>query len=150
MGYVSNTVLLRRPIEAVFDTATTALYWVRWHPATLGVRGAVDQPVQQGEQITERARIAGRTGTAQWTCVERTRPHHLALEAPGPPLNARIVYTFDLRGGEVVFTRTLTYTVTGLLGGLIDTLFLRDIMKKQSAQAMLNLKTWLETDIPEG
>ena len=150
MGYVSNTVLLRRPIEPVFDKATTALYWVCWHPATLGVRGAVDHPVQQGEHITERAHIAGRTASAEWTCVERTRPHHLALEALGPPIIARIVYTFDQRGSEVVFTRTLTYTVTGLLGGLIDTLILRDIMKKQSAQAMLNLKAWLEAEIPEG
>ncbi len=150
MTTIANTVLVCRPIAALFDTATTAQYWPRWHPATLRVQGAVDHPVQQGEQITERARIAGRTGTAQWTCVERARPHRLALAAPGPPITARIVYTFDQRGNEVVFTRTLTYTVTGLLGGLIDTLILRDIMKKQSAQAMINLKAWLEAQIPEG
>lgn len=151
MTTIANTVLVRRPIAALFDTATTARYWQRWHPATLGVSGAVAQPVQLGEQITERARIAGVIGTARWTCVEYDRPHRLALEAPGPPVTARIVYTFDERGGgEVVFTRTLTYTIMLPLGRVLDALLVAGVMKRQSMQAMINLKALLEAEIPEG
>ena len=150
MTTIANTVLVRRPLAAVFDTATTARYWRRWHPATRSVRGAVDHPVQLGEQITERARIAGITGTARWTCTEYVRPHRLTLDAPTPPVRARIVYTFEERAGAVVFTRTLTYTIMTPLGALLDALLVAGVMKNQSAQAMINLKALLEAEIPEG
>ena len=82
MGYVENTVLIERPRPAVFDAATTARYWPQWHPATRGVEGAIDHPVQLGEVITEHVNIAGREGLAHWTCVEYMRPERLVLEMP--------------------------------------------------------------------
>jgi hypothetical protein len=150
MARIANSILVRRPLAAVFDTATTARYWPRWHPATRAVQGAVDHPVQTGEQITERARIVGPTQTFEWTCVERDAPHRLALEAPGTPGHPRIVYTVEQRGDEVLFTRVLTYTVPLPLGGLLDTAYLAGVMKQQSVQAIINLKALLEAEIPGG
>ena len=147
---IANSVLVRRPIAAVFDTATTARYWPRWHPASRRVSGATDHPLQLGEQITERAWIARLPGTLRWTCVAQDRPHRLALEAPGPPLHAWIVYTFDQRGPEVLVTRTFSYTITVPLGGIVDALLVAGMMKKQATEAVVNLRALLEAEIPEG
>jgi uncharacterized protein YndB with AHSA1/START domain len=150
MSRIANSILVHRPIAAVFDTATTARYWARWHPATRTVEGAVDHPLQLGEHVTERAHIVGPARIFVWTCVERDAPHRLVLEAPGTPGDPRIVYTVDQRGDEVLFTRTLTYTVPLPLGGLVDTWYLAGVMKQQSVQAIINLKALLEAEIPEG
>ena len=149
MGQVTNAVFIRRPASAVFDTATTARYWPQWHPATLRVSGVTDRPVRLGEQITEVARIAGRTGTAHWTCVEYDHPRRLVLEATGTAgARARIVYTFVERDGGVEFTRALTYHFPGLLGTLLEPLVIARLMRRQSQVAMENLKALIETKVP--
>lgn len=79
MGEVTNTVLVRRPRAAAFDVATTGRHWPAWHPATQAVRGAIDHPVQLGEEIVEDVIIGGMAGTAHWTCVEYDQPHRLVL-----------------------------------------------------------------------
>jgi hypothetical protein len=147
---IANSVLVRRPIAAVFDTATTARYWPRWHPASLSVSGATDHPLQLGEQITERARIAGLPRTVRWTCVACDHPHRLALVAPGAPLQADLVFTFDQHGPEVICTRPFSYTLTLPLGGVLNALLLAGRMKQQSTQAMINLLALLNAEIPEG
>src|SRR5262249_13096426 len=146
LGQVSNTVLMQRPRAAVFDVATTARHWPEWHPATRAVRGAIDHPVQLGEQITEDIVIAGMPGTATWTCIEYDRPNRLGLHGSGGGgTKAGIVYPFtDVEGG-VEFPRALTYEVPAvafLLKGRID-----HAMQEQSAEAIENLRALLEREI---
>jgi uncharacterized protein YndB with AHSA1/START domain len=149
VGYVVNTTLVRRPIAAVFETATTAKYWPRWHPATLGVSGAIEHPVQLDEQIVERAHIVGPPGTATWTCVERDPPHRLVLTAAGTMgTTARIEYTFAERDRDTLFTRALTYHFAGPLAAVVEALGVDRVMQQQSAQAMINLTALLEAQIP--
>lgn len=149
MGLVTTTAFIRRPIAAVFDTATTARYWPQWHPATRRVSGATDHPVRLGEQITEVARIAGMTGTAHWTCVEYDRPRRLVLAATGTAgARARIVYTFVERDSGVEFTRDLTYRFLGPLTALLEPLLIARVMQRQSQVAMENLKALIEVEIP--
>ena len=149
MGYVENTVLVGRPRPAVFDTATTARYWPQWHPATRGVEGAVDHPVQLGEAITEYVNIAGRDGVAHWTCIEYTRPDRLVLDATGEGgTTARITYTFADQDGGTRFTRAMRYNFAGLPDGSPQAVALDQVMQAQSAVAMNNLKTLIEAEVP--
>jgi hypothetical protein len=151
MEDIVNTALVRRPIAAVFDLATTGGYWPRWHPATRSVTGAIDHPVQRGECITERVRIAGLPGTATWTCVERAAPRRLVLDATSRQgVTARIVYTFIERPGGTLFSRTLTYHLPGPLGAVVERLLMARVMRKQSAVAMANLKALIEATVPPG
>jgi uncharacterized protein YndB with AHSA1/START domain len=150
MVFVTNKVVVRRPIAAVFDVATTGEHWTRWHPATQAVRGAVKAPVQLGEKIVEDVIIAGRAGTATWTCTERDPPHHLTLEGTGEGgTTARIVYTFAERSDGTEFTRDLTYNMPSLNAARGETLTVSRVMREQSAKAMTNLKALLEAEIPD-
>ncbi len=149
MGYVENTVLIERPRPAVFDAATTARYWPQWHPATRGVEGAIDHPVQLGEVITEHVNIAGREGLAHWTCVEYMRPERLVLDATGAGgTTACITYTFAERSGGTEFTRAMRYNFLGLAEGSAEAAALDQVMQAQSTVAMNNLKTLIDAEVP--
>lgn len=141
---VENQIDIRGDGGRVFDMVTTAKYWPQWHPATLGVSGAIDKPMQLGDVIVERANIFGIPGTAEWHVTEWTRPTSVKLESQGSFLaRATIRYTFSPSGESVKFTRTLDYAFLGF-GGPLDWFWIQPIMERQSTQAMQNLKLLVE------
>lgn len=140
MPRFSHQLVIQRPIEAVFDVATTAKHWPAWHPATTGVDGAIDHPVQLGEQIIERVNIGGRQGEGTWTVVDYARPYRLTLLANTSLGETKISYSLVETTEGVVFRRDLSYE--------IDAPPLEAIMEQQSAVAVVNLKGLLEREIP--
>lgn len=140
MPHVSHTVHIARPIATVFDLATTARYWPQWHPATLGVSGAVDYPARLGDQIIERVDLGGHIGEGTWTVVATHPPTQLALESHTGLGLARITYTLTETPDGVHFRRDLDYERGS---PALDAL-----MARQSAVAVANLKALLEREIP--
>jgi uncharacterized protein YndB with AHSA1/START domain len=138
--HVSHRVVVARPIESVFDLATTTKHWPLWHPATRSVEGDIDHPARLGDQIIERVEIAGRRGEGTWTVVEYDRPRHLALEADTGMGRLRISYSFAPTPDGTAFQRDLTYEAPG------DDLY--RIMDQQSAEAVTRLRDFLEREIP--
>ena len=67
--HLRHAIVVDRPIEAVFDVATTARHWTTWHPATVRVTGQIAAPARFGDQITEHVRIAEHEGSGTWTVV---------------------------------------------------------------------------------
>jgi len=115
MPRVTKKILIQGPMERVFDLVTTAKYWTQWHPATISVTGAIDQPMQRGDTIRERARVAGIIAENDWTVVKRKRLSHVALKMPGTRLgDLELVYRFQPRGAEVEFTRELEFDLSKL------------------------------------
>lgn len=140
---IENQIVIRGDAERVFDTITTAKYWTQWHPATLGVSGAIDHPMQLGDIIVERANIFGIPGMAEWRVLEFQRPYSVTLQANSLFARAAIHYQFEPHGDSVTFTRTLDYAFLGF-GGPLDWFWLKPIMEDQSARAMRNLKAFVE------
>jgi uncharacterized protein YndB with AHSA1/START domain len=149
MGRVTNTIFIHRPITGVFDLATTARTWPRWHASSLRVSGAVDHPVEVGERISDEVRIAGRTGVVEWTCVERDRPRRIVLVSAGTQgEQARLVYTLVEHDGGTTLTRTLTYRYPIPLAGLLEPLLITPLMRRDARTALDNLKALIEAEIP--
>lgn len=142
--HVENEIEIVGQPDRVFDTVTTAKYWTIWHPATLGVSGAIDRPMQLGDTIVERANIFGIPGTAEWRVTELTRTRSVKLETQGSIFaHATIRYEFEPNGDSVKFTRTLDYAFLGF-GGPLDLFWIKPIMENQSARAVENLKAFVE------
>ncbi len=137
---VSNEIVVARPLEAVFDAATTAKYWPQWHPATLGVDGQIDRPARLGDVIIERVQLGERPGQGAWTVVQDERPHRLALEANVSLGHLSITYTAEATSDGTRFRRDLEYPDLGPQ--------MEEIMRVQSAVGMENLKALLERLIP--
>lgn len=140
MPHFSHCFTIARPIDAVFDAATTAQYWPRWHPATVAVAGDVDHPAHLGDTITEHVNLGGEIGEGTWTVVAWQRPTGLTLLAPTKLGLTRIQYTLAATAEGTLFRRDLSYE---LGSPALDAL-----MAEQSAVAVARLKALLETLLP--
>jgi hypothetical protein len=141
---ISQFILIRGPMDRVFDLVTTARYWPEWHPATLSVGGAVETPMQLGDSIHERARIGGTIGENDWAVVEHARPSRVVLRMPGTRLgDLEIVYRFAARGDAVEFTRELEFDLANLPAN-VDKRAIERQMETDSAEALRRLKSLIE------
>ena len=80
MTRIVSEILIRAPIERVFDYVTTPANWPQWHPASLGVSEGADHPLEVGEQVSEEFEAAGRRGRALWTVREREPPRRWVID----------------------------------------------------------------------
>ena len=79
---IHSSVEIARDPDVVFAYVTTPANWPTWHPSSLAVSGAVDHPLDIGEQVTEDFLVAGRRGRAKAPRSTRPPSTHLAM-APG-------------------------------------------------------------------
>ena len=144
MNRVTQSIIVRGPLDRVFDLVTTARYWPDWHPATLGVGGAVETPMQLGDLIHERVRIGGTIGENDWIVVEHAHPCRVVLRMPSTRLgNLEIVYRFAPRGDAVEFTRELEFDLMSLPPSM-DKPAIEQQMNTDSAEGLRRLKDLVE------
>jgi uncharacterized protein YndB with AHSA1/START domain len=142
---INNAINIQRPPEAVFDYVTTPANWPKWHPASMGVTGATDHPLQVGEQTTEDFLVAGRRGQALWTVTEREAPRLWRIEATVEGHRAAsVTYTLRPSGEGTRFERELIYPSRNLLFALLNWLSIREQVQAESTTAVERLKQRLE------
>lgn len=146
MSDVLNEILIDGPIELVFDLVTTTRSWPFWHPATQSVSGVTERPLELGDQVHERAVIAGREHEAVWTVAERVAPNKLVLQIDGGRI--QITYSFAERDNATQLTRELRYRRQDLAGGARDPDALQARMHAESEIALQRLKPIVEASIP--
>jgi uncharacterized protein YndB with AHSA1/START domain len=139
--HLRHEIVVDRPIEAVFDVATTARHWTAWHPATVGVAGQVGAPAQLGDRIVEHVRIADHEGSGTWTVVACERPHRLVLESTDAGIgHVRITYSLEADGRGARFARDLDLPA---LSPAVEA-----AMHEQSRTGLAALAALLEREIP--
>ncbi|MBV8233476.1 MAG: SRPBCC family protein [Planctomycetaceae bacterium] len=143
MHSVRNVIQIRRPVAQVFAFATTPGNWPRWHPASLSVTGAVDHPLEVGEQVTEEFQYGGRRGTVVWTVRRRESPHVWSIDTEAADgTSATITYTLTPGpDGGTTFQRDLVFTALNLQ---VDWALIGPLVEQQSAEALDRLKAVLE------
>jgi len=141
---VTKNILIRGNANRIFDLVTTAKYWTQWHPATVSVSGAIDQPMQLGDKIRERARIAGMEAEGDWTVAELERPTRVVLKMLATRLgDLQITYRFATRGDEIEFTRELEFDASKL-PAMIPASLVEKQMDSDSEEALKKLKALIE------
>ena len=146
MARVQNEIVIDGPIQAVFDAVTTTDTWPQWHPATVGVSGVTERPLQLSDQIRERARIGGQEYEGEWTVVAHQSPARLVMQVLGS--DTRISYAFASESPSTTrFTRTLEFDPGAFAGSAADPAALERLMFVQSQTALQNLKRLVEESI---
>lgn len=141
---VTRSVLLSGKADWVFDLVTTAKYWPQWHPATIRVSGAIENPMRLGDVIRERARIAGMEAEGDWTVAEIERPTRVVLKMPATRLgDLQISYQFAPRGDEIEFTRELEFDASRL-PALVPASLVERQMDSDSVEALKRLKVLID------
>jgi hypothetical protein len=142
---IRDSISIDRDPEVVFAYVTTPANWPKWHPASLGVSGAADHPLDLGEQVTEDFLVAGWRGRAVWTVVLREAPERwvIAGEVNGRPAGA-VTYALASVGAGTRFDRELVYSSPNLLFSALNRLSIRAKIESESADAVRRLKQVLE------
>ena len=142
---IDTTVHINKAMEEVYDFLTTPGNWPRWHPSSLGVRGAVDHSLDAGEQVTEEYRVAGQNGTAVWTVRERAAPVRWVIDGVAENGSAAtITYTLTGDAHGTQFHRELVVTKLPTAGAQVDREAFRRAVEAESAEALRRLKQVLE------
>jgi len=138
--HTSHTPLRATPDQA-YDYLTIAACWHEWHAASLGTvpDARISQPA--GARFEERIRTAGFTRRLQWEVIEAQRPHAWeALATMVDGSRVRLRYDFAADGDGTRFTRTLDYTLRPLWLRVVEAVFGRWRIRRESAVALAALQ----------
>ena len=136
---VETQVRIERPVDAVFDFATDASLWYRWHPATRAVSNTVPRPLRVGEQVTESIRAGGRSFDATWTVLACKPPRLWVIATATGQGDSRIIYELAPEGGGTRFKRRLAYRSRGWPWSAFDRNLTRWVLTRQSARVPTRL-----------
>ena len=146
MTKIFTSTVIRRPIDEVFDFATTPGNWPQWHPSSVSIKGAIDHSMRPGEQVTEEFIVAGKRGSVVWTTKERVAPEHWVIEGiVGKSGGGTITYTLTPHPEGTKFDREFNYWFSNPLVYLLDRLFIRKRIEAESEKALQQLKNVVES-----
>lgn len=144
MARIISAIGIGRPIEAVFDYATTPAHWPTWHPASLAVSGATDHSLLIGEEVHEDFLFGGRRGSCVWRVIRREPPRLWSFATVARQGRAEITYRLREQGDGTLFERELVYAPAGIWFRILDVLVLRRRMERDSRLALEQLAERLE------
>ncbi len=144
MTRVLSTIHIRRDIANVFDFLTTPENWPEWHPASISVAGATDHSLTIGEEVTEEFVPAGRRGSTVRRVTAREAPDLWQIESSASEASATITYRLHTEAGTTVFERDMQYRFGRAWLIVLNALFLRRRMERESREALLQVKQILE------
>jgi hypothetical protein len=144
MTCVVSTIRIRRDIADVFDFLTTPKNWPEWHPASISVAGSTDHSLTIGEEVTEEFVAAGRRGHTVWRVTAREAPYLWRIESSASEASASITYRLHMESGTTVFERDMQYRFGRAWLIVLNALFLRRRMERESREALLRVKQILE------
>jgi uncharacterized protein YndB with AHSA1/START domain len=133
-----------RPIEAVFDFATTPANWPQWHPSSLGVSGATDHALAVGERVIEEYLVAGQRGRTEWLVAEREAPRRWVITTVTEETHTegRVTYTLTPTDAGTHFAREFAYTPAAVVPEPAATAIRRQV-EAESAEALRRLTALL-------
>jgi uncharacterized protein YndB with AHSA1/START domain len=146
MTRIFTSIVIRKPIDEVFDFATTPGNWPQWHPSSISIKGAIDHSLNPGEQVTEEFIVAGKRGSVVWTTLEKEAPERLVIEGKvGNSGGGTITYTLTPHPDGTKFEREFNYYFNNPLVYLLNRLFIRRRIEAESQKALQQLKSAVES-----
>jgi len=143
---VETDIEIGQAPRRVFDFVTTPALWHTWHPATVEVRGVPVRPLTAGERALEVIAMGSRRDEAEWLVRACTPPELWEITTDTPNGAARIVYRITPTGNGSHFRRTLEFRSKRWPWRALDSTLTRWLLERQSARALANLKSVLESE----
>ncbi|MFO0945779.1 MAG: SRPBCC family protein [Planctomycetota bacterium] len=145
---IENEIHIAREPAAVFAYVTVPSRWHEWHPASERA-SEQDRPLIQGDTFTESASLRPLYPLPivlrcqlKYKVTACSPPYLWEVLGESDAIEVRIRYELA-EGRETHFRRRLTYRVKGWLR-ILEPILVRPKMRRQSAQALQNLKHQLE------
>ena len=134
-------ILLAAAPEQAYDYLSTPVRWHEWHAASLGTVPDTPLSLPAGACFEENIRAAGFRRCLRWQVVAAQRPTHWeAVATMDDGSGLRLRYDFAAAGDGMQFTRTLGYTLRPPWLRIVDAVFGRRRIRRETAAAMLALQ----------
>lgn len=145
---LSNTIEIACTPEKLFGYVTQPWLWHQWHPNSKSAQ-AKNKLLKKGDSFDEVIEIQPLSPlpfkmrrNTQYQVIAATANTHWCVEGKMSGGFLKINYEFVASKVGVIFTRTLTYEVTGVSQIIFP--FLKPRMREMSLLALTNLKSKIE------
>ena len=123
---VRETVVLAADPQRVWDTVMDPSQLERWVTTHDSYEGASPGPLSQGDEFTQKLRLAGKSFKVHWRVVEADAPTVARWEGEGPAgSTAHVVYRLTAEDGGTRFDYENQFALPGgalgkVAGGLLS------------------------------
>lgn len=146
---IDNEIDLALPPVDVYDFVTTPTLWSLWHPATVAVHNTPERPLMYGETAFETIRLGRKRIQAEWMVIACEVGQLWSIATNTSEGEARITYRLARTDTGCRFARTLSYRSHRAPLRWLDNTVVRWWLRRQSAQALRNLKAVLEGPVQQ-
>ena len=139
-----NSIIINRPIEEVFDTATCMESCINWWTMVQEAKKITPGPIAVGTEYQHIGRYMGMTMEAHPIVSALESPHHFAYTSDTPTADMVVDYHFEPADGGTKMSMTM---VANPKEGIIDEAMAGQMMdgfSRQFQSDMLNLKGMME------
>lgn len=144
MIQIQSTVVIKRPIQEVWDFVSDCANEPQWHTDCSAARMTSPPPLRPGStQAWAMSYAKGAEATLKVTALNPGRREQLETIAGPMDIKPTLTYTFEPVGETTRFTRAMDVRPTGKTRGMEP--FLRRMMTNNNASYVQNLKQLLET-----
>jgi uncharacterized protein YndB with AHSA1/START domain len=123
---VREAVVLAAEPQRVWETVMDPSLLERWVTAHDSYEGAPAGPLSEGDEFTQKLRLAGKSFKVEWRVVEAKAPNLARWEGNGPAgSTARVVYRLEPEDGGTRFDYENEFALPGgalgkVAGGLLS------------------------------
>jgi carbon monoxide dehydrogenase subunit G len=123
---VRESAVLAADPETVWDTVMDPAQLERWVTAHDSLEESGPGPLSEGDEFTQRLRLAGKSFRVRWRVVEADRPRLAVWEGEGPGgSSAHVVYRLAAEDGGTRFEYENEFALPGgvlgrVAGGLLS------------------------------
>jgi uncharacterized protein YndB with AHSA1/START domain len=142
----SARILVRGPLQSVFDYVSDLTRHPEWSGGQLKIKAVSSGPIEVGKEYLSHGEVAvqkDRPNTVRVT--EYEPPHKFGFVANDPDFGDVFhVFTFVGQNGEVLVTRTMTFSLKPLMAFLFRFLIFPLIGRPGTLKSLAALKARLE------
>jgi uncharacterized protein YndB with AHSA1/START domain len=123
---VRETIILAAEPEEVWDTVMDPSLLERWVTTHDSYEGAAAGPLNEGDEFTQKLRLAGKSFRVDWRVIEAKRPELARWEGDGPAgSTANVIYRLTAEDGGTRFDYENQFALPGgvlgkAAGGLLS------------------------------
>jgi uncharacterized protein YndB with AHSA1/START domain len=123
---VKETIVLAADPQRVWDTIMDPAQLERWVTTHDSYEGAPPGPLAEGDEFTQKLRLAGKSFKVEWKVVEADEPSLARWEGEGPAGSvAKVVYKLTAEDGGTRFDYENQFALPGgalgkVAGGLLS------------------------------
>jgi carbon monoxide dehydrogenase subunit G len=145
MPTITQSVMVNRPVEEVWDFIGSFENTTRWSRGVLEARQTSDGPLGVGSTLQTVVKAFGRRRTADYLVTEYEPNHAFAFEVTSGPMTSRARYSVEPAGAGTRLTASGEAQATGLYKLLAPVLV--RTLERHSQDDLTNLKRILEAPV---